>query len=539
MKRLIYPIGVQEFSEIITKGMVYVDKTRLVHELARHSKYVFLNRPRRFGKSLLVSTFESYFRGERELFRGLELSKLEKDWAQYPVLRFDLGRAHYGSAEQLRNEISLMLLDYEQVYGVREAETELNQRLTGIIRRAFEKTGRQVVVLIDEYDSPLLDVVDSQAFSAMQDVLRNFYSPLKSCDRLLRFVFITGITKFSQVSIFSELNNLKIIGMNPDYHDICGITDKELREQLGEGVQTFAESNGISVEETLARLRSNYDGYHFCQNSDGLYNPFSLLSALDDRAINAYWFSTGTPTALTKMLRRFSVPADRLVGKWLASSRFNAPTQEATSPTPFLFQSGYLTIKEYDAEKDLYFLDLPNREVSVGFWDALVPFYLNAEGSEESPTAAANIWGRIAADDMDGALRCIQEFLETIPYARGTNTEGHYQTVLYVIFKLLGKFADLEVRTARGRVDVVIYTAKNVYVIEVKLDGSVEEAMAQIEEKGYAGRFALLGRNIVKVGVNFSSEKRTIDGWMVVRPVSWEVEAPISSPSAAKGDSTL
>lgn len=515
MAKPVYPIGIQTFSEIVRHGMAYVDKTRFVYDLASRSKYVFLNRPRRFGKSLLVSTFESYFRGKKELFRGLDLERLERDWKKYPVFLFDLGKTHYESPEQLRTGINLMLLDLEAVYGSREAEVEPSQRLEGAIRRAFEMTGHQVVVLIDEYDSPLLDVIDRETFEGIQEVLRDFYSPLKSCDRFLRFVFITGITKFSQVSIFSELNNLRVIGMTPEFNAICGITEKELREELPDGVRSFAEANGLTFEGAVRKLKENYDGYHFSRDPVGIYNPFSLLSALADRAANPYWFSTGTPTALLKMLKKYQVPADRLAGKWLSASKFDAPAREASTPSPFLFQSGYLTIKKYDPETDLYLLDLPNREVSAGFWDALIPFYLSPEGSEEAPTVVAKFWRGLASGDPDAALACIKEFLGTVPYARGTNTEGHCQILLYVIFKMLGKFADTEVRTARGRVDLVVYEPRTVYVIEVKLDQSAGAALRQIDEMGYGDRFAQLGRKVVRVGVSFSSSSRTLEKWLI------------------------
>ena len=514
-QKMIYPIGIQSFPEIIRRGLAYVDKTALVHDLANTFKYVFLSRPRRFGKSLLVSTLASYFEGEKELFRGLALEKLEASWDKYPVLRFDFAKAPYDTPEQLRNGISLMLMKYEAIYGKGKDEAEPNERLEGIISRACEKTGRQAVVLIDEYDSPLLDVGDAASFEGIQKVLKNFYSPLKSCDERLRFVFVTGITRFSQIGILSGLNNLKAISMNPAYHAICGITEEELRSELGEGVRQFAQANSISADAALERLRENYDGYHFAKNCPGLYNPFSLLNALADRAVGNYWFSTGAPTALIKMLKKFDVPAEGLTRQWLSSADFDLPTQEAQSPSAFLYQSGYLTIKDYDPVGDLYQLDLPNREVSTGFWHALIPLYVGRTTHGTATTVVARMWTSITKDDMDGALRCMQEFLGTVPYARGTNTEGHYQTVLFVIFKLLGKFADVEVHTARGRVDVVIYAARTIFVIEVKLGKSAQAALSQVEKMGYADRFVQLGKKVVKVGVNFSPETRTISDWKI------------------------
>lgn len=510
------PIGIQTFSDIIEGNYLYIDKTRYIYDLLSSGvRYCFLSRPRRFGKSLLVSTFHSYFEGDKELFKGLAIDSVEKDWISYPVLHFDLSLGKHMDKATLLRFLGKRLEEYEEEYGITKPAVDCNDRLTELIRTAYRKTGRKVVVLIDEYDAPLLDVVHEESMlPELRNVMRNFYSPLKGCDRYIQFVFLTGITKFSQLSIFSELNNLKNISMDDKYAGICGITSEELRSQMDDYIEYMAEDNGISKEEAMSKLKAMYDGYHFSISSPDIYNPFSLLNAFYDRRFGSYWFSSGTPTYLINMLRKFNVLPSQIGSRDAMASEFDAPTENMTSITPLLYQSGYLTIKDYIAEDGLYTLDIPNKEIRIGLMESLLPNYLHYS-SDEGKTTVALMNRALRHNDLDGMLRQLQQFLLTIPYADVTNYEGHYQQMLYIIFSLLGRYVDIEVRTPNGRVDMVMRTANRLYLFELKLNKSAQEAIEQINLKNYPERFSLCGLPIIKVGINFDIERRTIGDWQI------------------------
>ena len=512
----LYPIGIQTFSKIREGNYLYVDKTEYIYQMTHSaSSYVFLSRPRRFGKSLLTSTLHSYFSGRKDLFQGLAMERLEKEWIEYPVLHFDMSTAKHVDKEQLLQELNLKLSEYEGVYGKGQEEINPNQRLMGLIKRAYEQTGRQVVVLIDEYDAPLLDVVhEKENLGVLRNIMRNFYSPLKACDPYLKYVFLTGITKFSQLSIFSELNNIKNISMDEPYAAICGITEDEMLTQMKEDMEMLAAKLNISSEEVLLKLKENYDGYHFTYPSPDIYNPFSLLNAFADGKFGSYWFGSGTPTYLIKMLEKFGVEPSEIGNNHAEVSAFDAPTETMTDIIPLLYQSGYITIKDYDESIDLYTLDIPNKEVRLGLMKSLLPNYV-ASKTRETTTMVAYLSRDIRNDDMDSALRRLQTFLSTIPYCDNTRYEGHYQQMFYIIFSLLGSFVDVEVRTPRGRVDVVLRTKTTLYVMELKLDKTAGEAMEQINLKNYPERFALCGLPVVKVAINFDSERCTIGDWMI------------------------
>lgn len=513
LKRL--PVGIQSFSEIINMDRLYIDKTAYIHKMTDLSKYIFLSRPRRFGKSLLVSTIQSYFEGKKDLFKGLYIDRVEKEWTEYPVLRFSLASAKHMGKEQLEDYLLYILAENEQRFGLTSERREPNIRLANLITRVYEKTGKQVVVLIDEYDAPLLDVAHEQEqLPLLRQVMRNFYSPLKDCDPYLRFVFITGITKFSQLSIFSELNNLKNISMDPHFAALCGISVDEVKAQMADYLEDFARAKKTSVDEALEALKTQYDGYHFTPFSPDIFNPFSLLNALQDKQLKSYWFESGTPTFLIEMLRKFNVVPSMLKPTKAVASAFDAPTENMTSVIPLLYQSGYFTIKDYNEVSELYVLDIPNTEIRIGLMESLLPDYVQID-AYKGTTTVGEMYLALLEEDLDEMLRLLQIYLLTIPQCDNTNYEGHYQQLLYVIFSLLGRYVDVEVRTATGRVDMVLRTARKLYLFELKMGRSAEAAMQQINLKDYPSRFALSGLPVVKVGINFDATKHTITDWKI------------------------
>ena len=514
LKRL--PVGIQTYSEIVNLNCVYIDKTEYIYKMINLSKYIFLSRPRRFGKSLLVSTLQSYFEGKKELFKGLFIDSVEKEWTEYPVLRFDMSTAKHTDVQTLTVELAGKLTDYEKIYGPNDpSKPNLNQRLEGLIERAYKQTGKQVVVLIDEYDAPLLDVAHEKArLDDLRQIMRNFYSPLKACDKYLKFVFITGITKFSQLSIFSELNNLKNISMDSAFAAVCGISEEEIQTQMSDYLDDFAVHREITREEAMAALKKQYDGYHFSWPSPDMYNPFSLLNAFQDRMLKSYWFESGTPTFLIEMMRKFNVIPSMLKPSDLMAPAFDAPTENMTSIMPLLYQSGYFTIKKYNEISDIYTLDIPNNEIRIGLMQSFLPNYI-CVNPYFGLTTVANMYMALYNDDLNEMLRLLQEYLLTIPQCDNTNYEGHYQQMLYVIFSLLGRYVDVEVRTPKGRVDMVMNSGKALYLFELKLNKSAEAVMNQINLKNYPSRFALTGLPIIKVGINFNSETHTIEDWVI------------------------
>ena len=518
MATKLYPIGMQTFSEIREEDFLYVDKTEYIYRMTHTSgKYFFLSRPRRFGKSLLVSTMQSYFEGKKELFKGLAIDKLEKEWTEYPILHFDMSGGKHMEPEQLELYLGYILEDQEKKWGINEPRIGANNRLIDLINTAYEKSGKQVVVLIDEYDAPMLDVAhEKEQLDVLRNIMRNFFSPLKYSEAKLRFVFLTGITKFSQVSIFSELNNITNVSMDDEYAGICGITKEELLENMSDDIDMLADALGYSREMMIAKLKENYDGYHFSKKSPDVFNPYSLLNCFSKKELGAFWFSSGTPTYLINMLRQFGVLPTEIAPTEAVSSSFNAPTENMKTITPLLYQSGYVTIKEYDQETRIYTLDIPNKEIKVGLFDNLLPNYVDGVSAERGNVAIAKMALLIGKRNMDGALHLLQDFLGTVPYCNVTNYEGHYQQMLFIIFTLLTNYlVDVEVHTPRGRVDIVLLTKTDLYVVELKLNKSAQAAMQQINLKNYRQRFALCGLPITKVGINFDSTQGTIEDWVI------------------------
>ena len=515
-----YPIGIQTFDKIREGGYLYVDKTKYIYEVTHPGQYVFLSRPRRFGKSLLTSTLEAYFSGRKDLFKGLAIEKLEKEWKQYPVLHFDLSDIKKGTVEDFEDSVNSSLASMEETYGVVKTADNLATRFKELVECIYKRTGKQVVVLIDEYDAPLLTVLhDPERLEKMRTALQSFYSPIKKLDPYLRFVFITGITKFSQLSIFSQLNNLKNISMKPQYAAICGITQKELEDNFQEGIRALGEENEMTSEQVLAKLARTYDGYHFAHKSPGVYNPFSLLSAMDNCDFDNYWFSTGTPTFLVNMLKHFHADITKIDGSEAFATDFDQPTENMQSILPLFYQSGYITIKSYDPIIDRYTLGYPNEEVKVGLMRILVPYYVHTN-TLEAGNAVVQMYLALRKDDMDGCLKAMQEFVSTIPYQENTlkdapTTEGHFTAMLYVMFSLLNVYVESQVRNAKGRLDILIKTDTSIYVMELKMNGDLDKALQQIDEKDYTIPYQSDSRKIVKVAINFSTEDRTLKAWKI------------------------
>ena len=507
MARKLYPIGIQTFERIRKEDKFYVDKTEYIYRMTHtDGTYFFLSRPRRFGKSLLVSTFQSYFEGKKELFEGLAIEKLEKEWNEYPVLHFDLSKGKHMEKEQLNRYLLDIIEKQEARFDCKSNRIDVNIRLDDLINAVCRKTGKQVVVLIDEYDAPLLDVAhEKEKLDVLRNSMRNFYSPLKGNESMLRFVFMTGITKFSQLSIFSELNNITNVSMDEPYAGICGITKEELLTQMSDDIDALAGHLELSREETIQELKNHYDGYHFCWPSPDVFNPYSLLNCFADGKLKAYWFGSGTPTYLINMMRNFDcLPSD--IGTQMEAGKddFDAPTETMTNIMPLLYQSGYVTIKDYDEETELYTLDIPNKEIRVGLFRALLPHYLT-DKSAKANTTIAKMSVLVKKGDMDAAFCLLNDFLETVPYCDNTHYEGHWQQTLYIMFALLTNYRIIvESHTAKGRIDITLETADAIYVMELKFNKSAEEALAQIEAKHYADAFKMSGKKVVKIGLNFS-----------------------------------
>lgn len=510
-----YPIGIQTFADIREGGYIYIDKTGYVYRLAQNYRFVFLSRPRRFGKSLLVSTMKSYFEGRRELFDGLEASRLETEWQQHPVIHLSLASAKEGTVSNLCEMVGKQLGEHERKYDIERRDEGLGARLDTLIKGCYEKYQKKVVVLIDEYDAPILTVLHHpERLHEMRLALRAFYAPLKDCDPYLRFVFITGISKFSQLSIFSEMNNLKRITMMPEYSAVCGISEQELHEQWDDAVADMADAMGISKDEAYRQLKEHYDGYHFAKDKTDIYNPFSLLNALGDRDIQSHWFETGTPTVLVEMLKMFGTDITRLDGSTASSEDFDAPTEQMKSVLPLFYQSGYLTIKDYDAELDEYTLGYPNREVYQGMMRTLAPYYV-WDDTLATSNSIVDMYRALRDGDLQGMLERLKTFLASIPYAEGANTEGHFQQLLYVVFSLMGRYLQTEVRTATGRIDVVWTSRTDIYVFELKIDQPAQKALEQIDQKGYLIPFTYDDRHIHKIGLSFSTKSRTIEEYVI------------------------
>ena len=519
MKGRRYPLGLQTFERIIKENYLYIDKTELIYNLTHESTYCFLSRPRRFGKSLLVTTLHAYFEGKRELFKGLAIDSLETEWTAYPVLHFDLSCSKYYRIANLHSTLDMLISDYEKIYHI-ESNTDksYSNRLKKVIETAVEQTGRKVVILIDEYDSPMHDSMKNEKLQdEIRDIMRDFYSPLKAEEDNLQFAFITGISKFSQLSIFSELNNITNISMEDEYSSICGISKEELLEHFHDDIEDLAKAQKKTFDETVAQLKFHYDGYHFSGNGAGIFNPYSLLHTFRVNKFNSYWFSTGTPTFLIELLKEKNIDMLQMEDIWTSSDRFDTPTKKITDPIPVLYQSGYLTIKDYIEMTDTYKLAFPNEEVRTGFSNGLFRYY--APDGMDDRDAINMAWAKnfilSAEDNMEAFLPHLQTFYKKFPYTLINNNERHYQAVLYTILLILGCDVTPEVPTSDGRIDMVLRTKRSIFVLELKYKKDAAAAMDQIERKDYAAAFADDKRKKYKVGINFSEDRKSIDDWKV------------------------
>ncbi|MCM1490917.1 MAG: ATP-binding protein [Muribaculum sp.] len=512
-----YPVGIQTFSKIREQGMLYVDKTGIIYKLANNYSYVFLSRPRRFGKSLLVSTLQSYFEGKKELFKGLAIEQLESRWESYPVLRFDLSAANFDNQDVLIKKISSYLEQLESEFGLPIGDDRYNigDRFRTLIRSVFQNTGKRVVVLIDEYDKPMLDSIhDSGLHEKLKATLRGFYSTLKECDEYIRFVFITGVSKFSKVSIFSGLNNLWDISLNPEYNEICGISEKEFHDNFGQSVKLFAERNSISEEETWNRFKSFYDGYHFSWPATDIYNPFSTLNAFANYKLKGYWFTSGSSGHLVNLIKRQPYVIEKLEGVMRTEESLSDISDVNHDLIPLLYQAGYLTIKDYDEMLESYTLGFPNKEVSQGFWSSLSRYFfmrVDKYGSYSQQDFMLDLMhGR--ADEF---MTRMQSLFASLSSEQEPDKEVHFQIMLTVFVKMLGLRAVTELHSSQGRSDLIIETPQYIYIIELKVDSTPEKALAQIHEKGYARPFASDPRQKILIGANFSKAARTLTGWII------------------------
>jgi len=511
------PVGIQSFKVLRSQGHVYIDKTAMIYRLASTYMSYFFSRPRRFGKSLLLSTLKAYFEGRKDLFEGLAISELETKWEKYPVLYLDLNAERYESVEYLEAILSRNLKKWETIYGKDEDEKTLSGRFEGVIRRAYEKTGKQVVVLIDEYDKPMLSVLLNEDLTKeYKSVMKAFYGVLKSSGEYLRFLFLTGVTKFAQVSVFSDLNHLADISFKEDYVTLCGITKKEMLHFLTPELNTLAAKQNMTFDEAIDKMTKQYDGYRFAYQTESLFNPFSVLSALYFRDFDNYWFQTGTPTYLVDLLKESNFDLRLLIdGIRAKPSDFAEYRVDVNSPIPVIYQSGYLTITGYDQEYKLYILGFPNEEVRYGFLNFLMPYYMPVENGIGS-FHIAKFCEELKAGETADFMERLQVFFADMPYELNNKNEKHYQAIFYVLFNLMGQYIQTEVRSSKGRADAVVKTKDYIYVFEFKLNGTAEEAIQQIDNKGYLIPYQLDGRTLVKVGVEFSKEERNINRFIIL-----------------------
>ncbi len=506
-----YPVGVQTFAEIREGGYIYVDKTSFIYELSREGKYYFLSRPRRFGKSLLLSTLEAYYRGRRDLFKGLALDSLTEDWEPRPVLHLDLNNREYKDSESLVAELNSTLEIWEKEFGDEKKDRAPEERFAAIIRRAYEKTGKKVVILVDEYDKPLLNTIDRPELSEIyRSQLKAFYSNLKTMDPCIELAMLTGVARFSKVSIFSDLNNLRDISFENKFAAICGITSEEVDEYFKQGISEIAVNEGLTFEEAREELRQNYDGYHFSKISPDVYNPYSLVNCFAAGEIGQYWFSTGTPSFLVKLIEKDMLEFRDLSPSFIESSRLESAGLLSSDPLPAFYQTGYLTIKNYDRTLRRYELNYPNREVKQGFLNYLLESYIPKLTSTSGFTIPDFVI-EVRKGDAEAFMRRMESLIAAIPYSDRGSAEAHFQNAVYPLFTLMGFFTRMEMRTSDGRIDLRVETDRHIFIFEFKINSTSQSAMDQIEEKKYWLGDLASGKQITLIGANFDTATRRLD----------------------------
>ena len=523
-KMRLYTAGIADFERIRQDGRIYIDKTHLIYRMCHESQFVFLSRPRRFGKSLLCSTLKYYFQGRKDLFEGLAIADLEQDWKQYPVLHFDMSLCkNKYEISQIISELHSQLDYHEQRYHWEKTDGSPGERFKKLIQQVHTKTGLKAVVILDEYDAPLIDYLNKpEELATVRRIMQEFYQVVKACDADEQFVFITGITKFSQLSIFSTLNNLRNISMEPAYSALCGITKDEMLTVFDPDIQLLADRYRCTKEEMTDRLKLQYDGYHFCDGSEDIFNPYSLVNAFLSKRIGYYWFGSGTPTFLFEEMKRFKTNLMELEQLQVPSSQFDVPTEAMTSALPLLYQSGYLTIKGYDFNRDLYTLDFPNAEVKVGFMENFMSRMMNITNGNPQGFAG-NFYGALLEHDLDTAMKTMQSYFASIPYLDFgekelddiTKYEAYYEVLTYVVFSIFNWRTFTQVKVARGRTDVVVFMRDAVYVMELKMHGTAQDALDQIHSKDYAIPYQAEGKPVIRIGIAFSQETKTVSDWMI------------------------
>ena len=513
---MLYPIGIQDFEKIRKDGFVYVDKTDLVYKMAQKGGYYFLSRPRRFGKSLLVSTMEAYFSGKKELFTGLAIADLEKDWIEYPVLRMDLSGKSYDSPEVLQQVFDDYLSRWEKKYGIENKFTVPGIRFSQVIEAAYLQTGNRAVILIDEYDKPILDNMGNEELSdVFRNQLQGFYSVMKAKDGIIQFGFLTGVSKIGKLSVFSGLNNLKDISMDARYTDICGISEKDLKKYFKESIRELAEVNKMSVKACYTQLAQMYDGYHFRQNSTGIYNPFSVLNTFETGDFDNYWFETATPSFLVRFLQRGNYKLDDITRDRVPASLLKGGNSERPNAITLLYQTGYLTIKGYNEADRLYCLGYPNKEVEDSFMESLSEFYTPID-KNPGVLSAPKFVEDIRKGDVEMLMRRFTAFFADLDYQIMGDDELYFQNTMYVMLKIIGQQVQVERHTSNGRIDVLIQTDRFVYIIELKRDKNPNDALDQIDEKGYDWPFMADERKVFKIGANFSTKNHRLENWVVM-----------------------
>lgn len=515
---MLYPIGIQNFEKIRKEGYTYVDKTALIHRLATTGTYYFLSRPRRFGKSLLVSTMEAYFKGKKELFNGLAMEGLEKDWVEYPVLHIDLNIGRYIEPKDLDVILHQHLNNWEAQYGISQKYDDFGARFSDVIDAVVSQTGKKVVILVDEYDKPIVNNLRNEPLvDYYRKTLQGFYSVLKAKDGQIRFGFLTGVSKIGKLSVFSTLNNLTDISLNADYADICGISETELRKYFDESICELSSMHSMTKDECYVKLKRMYDGYHFDKNMKvGVYNPFSILNTFYSREFGEYWFETGTPTLLVDVMKQTSFDVTTLSDNIIVPAMtLNGMQDIVNKPVPLFFQTGYLTIKGYDSEYNEYRLGFPNDEVKNGFLNFIYSYYVPVNPADDS-TTTSQLAKALKAGDPYTFMRTLDALFANTTYQIQGDSEKNFQYAMYIIMELLGEYVQAERATSNGRIDLLLQTKDYIYIIEIKIDNSADVALQQIEEKGYAKPFVNDPRKIFKIGVSFSTENRRIEDWKVI-----------------------